>query len=51
MELHPIDENLQDYRRKTNKVKQICKSSKQKSWHKYIEEITHDTNSSSMEEI
>ena len=24
-------------------MKQICKSSKQKSWHKYIEEITYDT--------
>ena len=43
VELHPTNENLEDYKRKTNIAKQVCKKSKQNSWHKYIEDISYDT--------
>ena len=42
-ELHPTAGNIQEYKRKTSIAKQICKSSKEKSWQNYIQEITYNT--------
>ena len=43
VELHPTADNIQKYKNKTSTAKQICKSSKEKSWQNYIQEINYNT--------
>ena len=43
VERHPTQVNIENYRKKSNDAKNICKKNKKRAWNQFVSELSYDT--------